>query len=59
MELSDTITLGILVTLAHFRHSLRFIQAKPIIYGHAGGFKIEKAEKWSTHQYQVVPAWEP
>ncbi len=32
---SDTTTLGILGTLAHFRHSLRFNQAKPIISDHA------------------------
>jgi hypothetical protein len=31
LEQSDTSTLGILVTLAHFSHSLRFSQAKPII----------------------------
>jgi len=35
MELSDTTTLGILGTLAHFSHSLRFNQAKPIISDHA------------------------
>jgi hypothetical protein len=31
LERSDTTTLGILGTLVHFSHSLRFTQAKPII----------------------------
>ena len=35
LEQSDTTTLGILGTLAHFRHSLRYTQAKPIISDHA------------------------
>jgi len=34
-EQSDTLTLGILVTLAHFSHSLGFTQANPIISDHA------------------------
>jgi len=37
MEQSDTTTLDTLVTLAHFSHSLRFTQAKPIISDHAKG----------------------
>jgi hypothetical protein len=43
-EQSDTTTLGILVTLAHFSHSLRFAQAKPIIYGHALKNVVSKIE---------------
>jgi len=35
LEHSDTKTLGILGTLAHFSHFLRFTQAKPIISDHA------------------------
>ncbi len=35
LELNDTTTLGILGTLVHFRHSMRFTYAKPIILDHA------------------------
>jgi hypothetical protein len=34
-EQSDSTTLGILGTLAHFRHSLRFVHSSPIIFDHA------------------------
>ena len=38
LERSDTTTLGILVTLAHFSHYLRFTQAKPVITDHVRKF---------------------
>jgi len=52
MEHSDATTLDILGTLAHFSHSLRFTQAKPIISAHAQRtwfLKLNKLNPSTSH----------